>query len=175
MRDPVVAIVGLGYVGLPLAVEFARYFDTVGFDVSGKRVAELQRGFDRTLEVDPAEISSSSGLSFTDSPEQIRHATVYIVAVPTPIDSHNRPDLAPLATASEAVGSLLKPGDTVVYESTVYPGATEEVCIPLLERTSSMRLNQDFGVGYSPERINPGDREHRLHPRHPRHLSAGTR
>lgn len=162
MRDPVVAIVGLGCVGLPLAVEFARYFNTVGFGLSGKRVAELQRGFDRTLEVHPAEIAGSSGLSFTDSPEQIRHASVYIVAVPTPIDSHNRPDLAPLAAASEVVGSILKPGDTVVYESTVYPFATEELWLPLLERASGLRLNEDFGVGCSPERIDLSDLEHRL-------------
>lgn len=157
-----VGVVGLGYVGLPLAVAFGRQFDTVGFDINSRRIAELSDGVDATLEVDAEELKTATRLSFTDDAEQMRGCHAFIATVPTPIDRQKRPDLRPLESASELIGKLLKPGNTVIYESTVYPGATEEVCVPILERVSGLTFNQDFFVGYSPERINPGDREHRL-------------
>ena len=157
-----IAIIGLGYVGLPLAVAFGRGHDTIGFDVDAKRIAQLRRGEDATLEVDPDELAGAERLRFADQPDEIADCGVYIVTVPTPIDEHKQPDLSPLIAASRTVGRVLKPGDLVIYESTVYPGATEEVCVPVLERESGLRFNRDFHCGYSPERINPGDRTHRL-------------
>ena len=160
--QPVIAVIGLGYVGLPLAVEFASKYDVLGFDVKAERIAQLRAGHDETLEVPESELAGASRLRFTDDPSELSQATVFVVTVPTPIDDAKRPDLRPLAAASRTVGATLKPGDTVIYESTVYPGATEEVCVPLLEEVSGLRLNEDFTVGYSPERINPGDKTHRL-------------
>jgi UDP-N-acetyl-D-galactosamine dehydrogenase len=157
-----IAIVGLGYVGLPLAVEFGKRYATVGFDIRKPRVEELREGRDSTLEVTSDELAAGTRLSYTDALHDIRDCNVFIVTVPTPIDSAKRPDLTPLVRASEAIASVLKPGDVVVYESTVYPGCTEEVCVPLLEAGSGLVFNRDFHCGYSPERINPGDREHRL-------------
>ncbi len=157
-----VAVVGLGYVGLPLAVAFGRRLPTVGFDVNRRRIDELRSGVDRTLEVDQAELAAAPHLEFTAELEAIAGCNVYIATVPTPIDASKRPDLGPLIRASESIGRVLSPGDLVIYESTVYPGATEEVCVPVLERESGLRFNVDFFAGYSPERINPGDREHRL-------------
>ena len=157
-----IAIVGLGYVGLPLAVEFGKRYDTVGFDIRPDRVAELQEGRDSTLEVEPADLAEASRLAFTTQREAIADCNVFIVTVPTPIDDARRPDLGPLVKASEAIGAILKRGDVVVYESTVYPGCTEEVCVPILERVSGLAFNTDFHCGYSPERINPGDKEHRV-------------
>jgi UDP-N-acetyl-D-galactosamine dehydrogenase len=162
LRNCRLGIIGLGYVGLPLAVEFGKHFETVGFDLKASRIAELQAGRDSTLEVTKAELASSQRLSFTDDPADLRKCRVFIVTVPTPIDDYKRPDLTPLERASETVGKLLKKGDVVVYESTVYPGCTEEVCVPILERHSGLKFNRDFFAGYSPERINPGDKEHRL-------------
>ena len=162
MDDLKIAIIGLGYVGLPLAVEFGKIVSTTGFDISEPRIAELRSGQDSTLEVDPEEFSEAGKLSFTSDPSSIADANFYIVTVPTPIDAHKRPDLTPLIKASETVGKLLKKGDIVVYESTVYPGATEENCVPILEHESGLVFNEDFFAGYSPERINPGDKEHRL-------------
>ena len=160
--QPVIAVIGLGYVGLPLAVEFASKYDVLGFDVKAERIAQLRAGHDETLEVPESELADASRLRFTDDPRELAPATVFVVTVPTPIDDAKRPDLRPLVAASRTVGETLKPGDTVIYESTVYPGATEEVCVPLLEEASGLRLNEDFTVGYSPERINPGDKTHRL-------------
>ncbi len=157
-----VAIVGLGYVGLPLAVEFGRRYDTVGFDIRAARVEELRAGHDHTLEVDAAELAAATRLRFSAQLDGIRECNVYIVTVPTPIDAAKRPDLTPLVRASESLGQVLKHGDIVVYESTVYPGCTEEVCIPILERISGLTFNRDFFAGYSPERINPGDKQHRV-------------
>ena len=157
-----VAIVGLGYVGLPLAVEFGRRYDTVGFDIRAARVDELRAGHDHTLEVDAAELAAATRLRFSAELDGIRECNVYIVTVPTPIDAAKRPDLTPLVKASESLGRVLKRGDIVVYESTVYPGCTEEVCIPILERVSGLVYNRDFFAGYSPERINPGDKQHRV-------------
>ncbi len=156
------AIIGLGYVGLPLAVEFSKKFATTGFDLKEQRIAELQKGLDVTLEVSKKELSEADTLRFTSFIDDLRACNVYIVAVPTPIDSSKRPDFRPLEGASRTVGQVLKAGDVVIYESTVYPGATEEVCIPILEELSGLTFNQDFFAGYSPERINPGDHEHRL-------------
>ncbi len=161
-EDTTIAIIGLGYVGLPLAVEFGKHRPTIGFDINTDRVAELQNGQDRTREVEPQELSEATQLEYTTDLEAIRAATVYIVTVPTPIDAHKRPDLTPLIKASETVGKVLKKGDLVIYESTVYPGATEEDCVPVLERVSGLTFNRDFFCGYSPERINPGDKTHRL-------------
>ncbi|MEL7024919.1 MAG: nucleotide sugar dehydrogenase [Pseudomonadota bacterium] len=155
-------IVGLGYVGLPLAVEFGKRFPTVGFDLKPDRIEELRAGDDSTLEVEPELLAAAEHLTFTDDPQDLAYANVYIVTVPTPVGRNNRPILGPLRSASQALGSLLKPGDVVVYESTVYPGATEEFCVPFLESESGLKLNEDFYVGYSPERINPGDKTHRL-------------
>jgi UDP-N-acetyl-D-galactosamine dehydrogenase len=157
-----IAIVGLGYVGLPLAVEFGRRYDTVGFDIRAARVEELRAGHDHTLEVDAAELAAATRLRFSAQLDGIRGCNVYIVTVPTPIDAAKRPDLTPLVKASESLGQVLKRGDIVVYESTVYPGCTEEVCIPILERVSGLVYNRDFFAGYSPERINPGDKQHRV-------------
>ena len=176
-----IAIVGLGYVGLPLAVEFGKRFDTVGFDINAARVAELRAGRDSTLEVEPELLAQATRLAFADTLDAIAGCNVYIVTVPTPIDNAKRPDLAPLRKASEAIGKVLKPGDTVIYESTVYPGCTEEVCVPILERVSGLRYEAadfpsplvgegapkgrergTFAIGYSPERINPGDKAHRV-------------
>lgn len=155
-------IIGLGYVGLPLAVSFGRTIDTLGFDINLARIAELERGEDSTLECDPAELREATKLSFSASPEDLAACNCFIVTVPTPIDEHKQPDLTPLKKASETVGKALHAGDTVIYESTVYPGATEEICVPILEEISGLEFNKDFFVGYSPERINPGDKTHRL-------------
>lgn len=152
-----IAVIGLGYVGLPLAVEFGKSYDTVGFDISSQRVAELRAGTDRTGEVD--DLAVSPRLSYSSDLDEIRSCNVYIVAVPTPIDDNHKPDLTPLISASETVGKVISAGDIVIYESTVYPGATEDDCIPVVEAGSSLRFNQDFFAGYSPERINPGDKE----------------
>jgi len=157
-----IAIVGLGYVGLPLAVEFGKKSEVVGFDINKSRIAELQSGKDSTLEVSGDELKEAIKLSYTANPEDVRDCNIYIVTVPTPIDEYKRPDLTPLQKSSETVGKLLNKGDIVIYESTVYPGATEEVCVPILEQNSGMTFNQDFYCGYSPERINPGDKEHRV-------------
>lgn len=157
-----IAVVGLGYVGLPLAAAFGEKRDIVGFDINPKRIAELKDGVDFTREVSKEELAASKGLSFADSLDDIRDCQIYIVTVPTPIDEFKSPDLTPLVKASESVGKVLKHGDIVIYESTVYPGATEEVCVPILEKVSGLVFNQDFHAGYSPERINPGDKEHRV-------------
>jgi UDP-N-acetyl-D-galactosamine dehydrogenase len=157
-----IAVIGLGYVGLPLAVEFGKMRAVVGFDIQGDRISQLANGHDRTLEVSREELLAATGLTFSKDVEDISSCNLYIVTVPTPIDQYNRPDLTSLIRASETVGGVLKPGDTVIYESTVYPGATEEECVPVLERSSNLTFNRDFFVGYSPERINPGDKAHRL-------------
>ncbi|TIC78988.1 Vi polysaccharide biosynthesis UDP-N-acetylglucosamine C-6 dehydrogenase TviB [Crenobacter intestini] len=162
LNNTKLAIIGLGYVGLPLAVEFGKKRSTVGFDINAKRVAELRSGQDHTLEVDPQELKKALNLSFTTDLESLRNCNVFIVTVPTPIDEHKQPDLTPLEKASETIGKILKEGDIVIYESTVYPGATEEVCVPILEKFSGLKFNKDFYAGYSPERINPGDKEHRV-------------
>jgi UDP-N-acetyl-D-glucosamine/UDP-N-acetyl-D-galactosamine dehydrogenase len=157
-----IAVIGLGYVGLPLAVEFGKKFKTIGFDINAGRVEELKQGFDRTLEVDSDELNDASMLQYACDVEAIKDCDFYIVTVPTPIDEHRQPDLTPLIKASEMLGSVIGQNSTVVYESTVYPGATEETCVPILEKISGLALNKDFFVGYSPERINPGDKTHRL-------------
>jgi UDP-N-acetyl-D-galactosamine dehydrogenase len=162
LRNLKVGVVGLGYVGLPLAVEFGKRFTTVGFDIKQARVDELKKGHDSTLETDEAELAAATKLSFTTKLGDLKGCRVFIVTVPTPIDEYKRPDLTPLVKSSEAVGQVLKKGDVVVYESTVYPGCTEEVCVPILERVSGLKFNKDFFAGYSPERINPGDKQHRL-------------
>jgi UDP-N-acetyl-D-galactosamine dehydrogenase len=162
LRKCRIGVVGLGYVGLPLAVEFGKCFETVGFDVKPERIAELRAGRDSTLETTRAELRAARQLTFTTNLADLKKCRVFIVTVPTPIDEYKRPDLNPLVRASESVGKVLKRGDVVIYESTVYPGCTEEVCVPILERESGLRFNRDFFAGYSPERINPGDREHRL-------------
>ena len=156
------AIIGLGYVGLPLAVEFGKKRSVIGFDINTKRVAELQAGQDHTLEVEPVELKQAKQLCLTTDVQSLKVCDIFIVTVPTPIDAHKRPDLTPLIKASETIGKVLKKGDIVIYESTVYPGATEEECVPVLERTSGLVFNQDFFAGYSPERINPGDKTHRV-------------
>jgi len=158
-----ISIIGLGYVGLPLAVAFSEKYKVVGFDINQKRVDELNKGIDTTLEVSEDELKlalTNNQLQITSNLEDIKDSNVYIITVPTPIDNHKTPDLTPLKKASETVGKVLKKGDTVIYESTVYPGCTEEVCVPILEKTSGLKFNKDFYVGYSPERINPGDKEH---------------
>ena len=162
LRNLKIGVVGLGYVGLPLAVEFGKRFTTVGFDIKAARVDELRKGHDSTLETDEAELASATKLSYTTKLADLKSCRVFIVTVPTPIDEYKRPDLTPLVKSSEAVGQVLKKGDVVVYESTVYPGCTEEVCVPILERVSGLKFNKDFFAGYSPERINPGDKQHRL-------------
>lgn len=162
LKDLKLAIIGLGYVGLPLAVEFGKQRPVIGFDISAERIAALQQGQDTTLETTDKELREAKHLSYTTETEALRAANCFIVTVPTPIDGHKRPDLTPLIKASETVGKVLKAGDIVIYESTVYPGCTEEDCVPLLERHSGLKFNQDFFCGYSPERINPGDKEHRV-------------
>lgn len=157
-----IAIIGLGYVGLPLAVEFGKQYDTIGFDINSKRIQELHNGVDSTLEVEKHELNYSIKLRFTDLINDVKDCNVYIVTVPTPINEHKQPNLSPLLKASSSVGKVLKHGDIVIYESTVYPGATENDCVPVLEKVSGLKFNTDFFVGYSPERINPGDKEHRL-------------
>ena len=162
IQDVKLAVVGLGYVGLPLAVEFGKKRQVLGFDINQRRVAELKEGRDHTLEVEPAELAEAVHLSFSSEAEHLAQSNVYIVTVPTPIDEYKQPDLTPLVRASETIGKVLKRGDIVIYESTVYPGATEEQCVPVLERVSGLRFNEDFFAGYSPERINPGDKAHRV-------------
>jgi UDP-N-acetyl-D-glucosamine/UDP-N-acetyl-D-galactosamine dehydrogenase len=157
-----IGIVGLGYVGLPLAVYLARHFPVTAFDIDRERVAELGAGQDRTREVTPEEFAQAGPIAYTADADKLREANFYIITVPTPVDQAKRPDLSALVAASEIVGRVLRPGDIVVYESTVFPGATEEVCVPVLEAASGLRFNRDFFAGYSPERINPGDRAHRL-------------
>ena len=162
LRKCRIGVVGLGYVGLPLAVEFGKHFETIGFDVNPQRVAQLRKGRDSTLEVSREELRAAQQLTFTTDLEGLRRCRVFIVTVPTPIDGYKRPDLSPLVRASESVGTVLSRDALVIYESTVYPGCTEEVCVPILERASGLKFNRDFFAGYSPERINPGDKEHRL-------------
>ena len=157
-----IAIIGLGYVGLPLAVEFGKMLDVIGFDINNERIQELKNGFDRTREVDKNELKASARLSYTSDKTELKTANYFIVTVPTPVDDSKKPDLRPLVSASKTVGSALKKGDIVIYESTVYPGCTEEVCVPILEATSGITFNKDFYAGYSPERINPGDKLHRV-------------
>jgi len=164
-ENPTIAIIGLGYVGLPLAVAFAEKYSVIGFDINEKRIAELQAGKDNTLEVADGDLqkvlqASENGLKVSSHPEDLALANVYVVTVPTPTNKHNQPVLIPLEKASETVGKVLKQGDVVIYESTVYPGVTEDVCVPILEKYSGLTFNQDFFAGYSPERINPGDKEH---------------
>ena len=157
-----IAVIGLGYVGLPLAVEFGKQHSVVGFDINERRITSLQAGIDHTLEVSEKELSQATQLSYSSDINSLENCNFFIVTVPTPIDDYKQPDLTPLIKASKAIGGLLKPNDIVVYESTVYPGATEEVCVPILEKVSELKFNQDFYAGYSPERINPGDKEHRV-------------
>ena len=161
-KDIRIAVIGLGYVGLPLAVEFGKKYFTTGFDINRPRITALISGHDSTLEVDTAELESAAHLSYTTDVDKLKNCNIYIVTVPTPIDIHKRPDLSPLEKASETVGKVLSKGDIVIYESTVYPGATEEVCVPILEKHSGLTFNKNFYCGYSPERINPGDKEHRV-------------
>lgn len=156
------AVIGLGYVGLPLAVEFGKRYPVIGFDINQKRIDALKAGIDTTLEVSPAEMADAKQLQYSCTPADLNDCNIYIVTVPTPIDEHKRPDLNPLIKASETIGKTLKKGDIVIYESTVYPGATEEDCVPVLEKVSGLTFNKDFFAGYSPERINPGDKEHRV-------------
>ena len=170
---PTIAIIGLGYVGLPLAVEFAKNYTTLGFDIDPERVDQLKDGIDRTREATWEELAEAENIQYSCEPADLGEATVFIVTVPTPIDAFKTPDLTPLRAASKTVGQALKRGDTVVFESTVYPGATEEVCVPLLEAESGLVFNQDFTAGYSPERINPGDKQHRL-PTIPKVTSGST-
>jgi UDP-N-acetyl-D-galactosamine dehydrogenase len=162
MDDVRLGVIGLGYVGLPLAVEFGKVLPTLGFDINDKRIGELRDGVDNTLEVEPELLAEAQQLSFTSDVEALHDCNVYIVTVPTPIDASRRPDLTPLIRASETLGQVVSKGDVVIYESTVYPGATEEDCIPVIERVSQLVYNQDFFAGYSPERINPGDKQHRV-------------
>ena len=166
IADTKIGIIGLGYVGLPLAVEMAKKFDVIGFDINKKRIAELSQGMDNTLEIESEALlqvlnsNDGKGMKLTDDITALKSSNVYIVTVPTAIDKYNKPDFKPLISASETVGKVLSPGDIVVYESTVYPGATEEICIPVIEKLSGLTFNKDFYAGYSPERINPGDKEH---------------
>jgi UDP-N-acetyl-D-galactosamine dehydrogenase len=157
-----IAIIGLGYVGLPLAVEFGKQRATLGFDIHQSRISELQTGKDHTLECSSEELKSATHLRYSANAQDLQQAQIFIVTVPTPVDKANRPDMTPLVKASETIGRVIKPGDIIIYESTVFPGATEEVCVPVLEKFSGLKFNQDFFCGYSPERINPGDKEHRL-------------
>ena len=170
--DVKIAIIGLGYVGLPLAVAFGAKMETLGFDIDKERVSELKQGIDKTLEVEDAELAVATDLSFTSDVEDMAACNVFIVTVPTPVTAHKQPDLFPLRSASEMISSVLKRGDIVIYESTVFPGATEEVCVPILEKHSGLAFNQDFFAGYSPERINPGDKNHRL--QHIKKVTAGS-
>ncbi len=161
-NDIRIAVIGLGYVGLPLAAAFGRHYPTVGFDIDVDRVDQLRRHHDQTLEMSEEELRASTRLECTADPEALRRCNVFIVTVPTPIDEYKRPDLRPLESASRTVGRAISRGGVAIFESTVYPGATEEVCVPIIERESGLRFNEDFHAGYSPERINPGDKEHRL-------------
>src|SRR6186713_1848188 len=156
------AVIGLGYVGLPLALEFAKRRPVVGFDIHRERIDELLAGRDQTLEVDSDDLKQAKQIEFTDDAKALRECDIFIVTVPTPIDKANRPDLKPLILATETVGKVLREGGVVIYESTVYPGCTREICVPILQKLSGLKLNDGFYVGYSPERANPGDREHRL-------------
>ncbi|MEB2187773.1 nucleotide sugar dehydrogenase [Xanthomonas campestris pv. campestris] len=167
-----IAVIGLGYVGLPLAVAFGEQRDTLGFDIDAQRVAQLQQGHDATLELDDAELAAARQLRYTADAAELAGCTIFIVTVPTPIDSFEQPDLEPLRSATALIAAALKPGDLVIYESTVYPGTTEEVCVPLLEEASGLRFNADFFCGYSPERVNPGDRQRRL--RDIRKITSGS-
>jgi len=160
--DDKIAVIGLGYVGLPLAVEFAKKYSIVGFDINSARIDELTSGVDSTLEVSSEELKAATRMSFTCNLDDLNDCNILIVTVPTPIDNHKRPDLTPLISASKSVGKILSKGDIVIFESTVYPGATEEDCVPVIEKESGLKFNSDFFVGYSPERINPGDKEHRV-------------
>ncbi|HEY6611731.1 MAG TPA: nucleotide sugar dehydrogenase, partial [Pseudomonas sp.] len=160
--DIKLAIIGLGYVGLPLAVEFSKHRPVVGFDISQSRIDSLKAGHDSTLEVSNEELKEARLLSYSADPADLASCNTFIVTVPTPINEHKQPDLTPLVRASQTIGSVLKPGDIVIYESTVYPGATEEACVPVLAKVSGLQFNSDFFAGYSPERINPGDKEHRV-------------
>ncbi|EGR0111381.1 Vi polysaccharide biosynthesis UDP-N-acetylglucosamine C-6 dehydrogenase TviB [Vibrio vulnificus] len=162
LENAKVGIIGLGYVGLPLAVEFGKQRQTIGFDINQERINELSAGHDSTLECSDTELAEAKKLVYTTSLDALKECNVFIVTVPTPIDEHKQPDLTPLVKASETLGKVIKQGDVIVYESTVYPGATEDDCIPVVERVSGLRFNQDFFAGYSPERINPGDKEHRV-------------
>jgi UDP-N-acetyl-D-glucosamine/UDP-N-acetyl-D-galactosamine dehydrogenase len=162
LRNCKIGVIGLGYVGLPLAVEFGKVFKTVGFDIKASRVAELKKGKDSTLEVEPAELREAKKLKYSTNLKDLSTCQVFIVTVPTPIDGYKRPDLKPIESASQLIGQVLKKGDIVVFESTVYPGCTEEIAVPILERVSGLKFNRDFFAGYSPERINPGDKQHRL-------------
>lgn len=162
LENAKIAIIGLGYVGLPLAVEFGKKRETLGFEINQSRVDELKSGEDSTLECSPEELKEATHLSYTTDTEQLKNCNVFIVTVPTPINEHKQPDLTPLEKASEMLGGVINQGDIVIYESTVYPGCSEEVCVPILEKVSGLTFNEDFYIGYSPERINPGDKEHRL-------------
>lgn len=162
LNHSVIAILGLGYVGLPLAAEFGKYYPTIGFDINAQRIGELQSGRDHTLEVSSEELQAAVNLRYTAEADALREANIFIITVPTPIDEYKHPDLTPLIKASETVAKVLKQGDIIIYESTVYPGATEEDCIPVVERVSGLKFNLDFFAGYSPERVNPGDKQHRV-------------
>ena len=162
LKDIKIAVIGLGYVGLPLAVEFGKKYQTLGFDINQARINELNNGSDSTLEVSDEELAETTNLSYSCRPDDLKSANVYIVTVPTPIDQHKQPDLTPLIKASEMLGKVVSKDDIIIYESTVYPGATEEACIPVVEKVSGLVFNKDFYAGYSPERINPGDKEHRV-------------
>jgi UDP-N-acetyl-D-glucosamine/UDP-N-acetyl-D-galactosamine dehydrogenase len=162
MKNKKIAIIGLGYVGLPLAVEFGKKREVIGFDINQSRIVNLKNGIDTTLELTKQELKDAIHLSFTTNLDNIKDCGIYIITVPTPIDKHKKPDLTPLEKSSKSIGRVLKKGDIVIYESTVYPGATEEICVPVLEQQSGLKFNKDFYCGYSPERINPGDKEHRV-------------
>jgi len=162
LTDARIGVIGLGYVGLPLAVSFAAKFDVLGFDINAERITELKSGHDRTLEIEDADLQAANNLTFADDPAALKDVNVYIVTTPTPIDEHKRPDMGAVLAATRTVAASLAKGDVVIYESTVYPGATEEDCVPVLESVSGLKFNTDFFVGYSPERINPGDKEHRF-------------
>ena len=162
MKNKKIALIGLGYVGLPLAVEFGKKREVIGFDINKDRIAQLEKGIDSTLEIIKCELKSAVYLSFTTNADDLKDCSIFIITVPTPIDKHKRPDLTFLESSSVTVGSVIKKGDIVIYESTVYPGATEEVCVPILEQQSGLIFNKDFYCGYSPERINPGDKKHRI-------------
>jgi len=162
MSNDRIGIIGLGYVGLPLAVEFGKVIEVIGFDINQKRIEELRQGHDRTDEVSDNELKEAKWLSYSSNPDDLRQVNYFIVTVPTPVDEYKKPDLSPLISASRTVGSVIKKGDVVIYESTVYPGCTEEACIPVVERQSGLKFNVDFFAGYSPERINPGDKQHRV-------------
>ena len=162
MKEIKIAIIGLGYVGFPIAVEFGKKFKTIGYDVKRQRVEELKKGIDKTREVDAKSMKLAKLLTCTCSIDDIKDCNYYIVTVPTPIDDYKQPDLTPLKKASETIGKILNKGDIVIYESTVYPGCTEEVCVPILDKFSNFKFNKDFYCGFSPERINPGDKVHRV-------------